>query len=143
MSMMSVKDIRRRAALSKALFLAPAEIFNRMEVFINIAVDTFIEGKTGQRPADNFPLDFWPDKDYIPDDRLPDLNKVSTRDLDGKRALCKMLFLAPPSMFRDIERYFNCLLLSFIEKKTGRKPNKSFPLDFWINKGLDKGKTNI
>ncbi len=52
------KQIGRRVALCKALFLAPPEIFTYVDRYIEIALDTYIEQATGERPYYNFPLDF-------------------------------------------------------------------------------------
>ncbi len=137
MSRLSEKDIERRAALSKALFLAPVEIFERVDRFIDISIDTHIEQQTGQRPSKNFPLDFWTEPP-TPEDPYKLMDNLKDKDPAARAATCKVLFLAPPSMFRDIERYFTVCLHSFIEDKTGKKPNSKYPLDFWIKKAPQK-----
>lgn len=52
------KDIERRQALCRALFLAPARVFHDVETFFNISMDSMIENRTGERPGEFFPLDF-------------------------------------------------------------------------------------
>lgn len=52
------KDIERRQALCRALFLAPARVFHDVETFFNISMDSMIADRTGERPGEFFPLDF-------------------------------------------------------------------------------------
>ena len=52
------KDIERRQALCRALFLAPARVFRDVETFFNISMDSMIEDRTGERPGEFFPLDY-------------------------------------------------------------------------------------
>lgn len=52
------KDIERRQALCRALFLAPARVFRDVETFFNISMDSMIEDRTGERPGAFFPLDY-------------------------------------------------------------------------------------
>jgi len=134
---LSEKDIIRRTALCKALFLAPREIFERVDRFIDISIDTYIENQTGQRPGKQFPLDFWSqqEQDTLPEDPTKIMANLEDKDPKGRAYVCRVLFLATPGMFRDIETYFSVCLHSFIKKKTGKKPNSKYPMDFWVNKG--------
>ena len=136
MSRLKDKDIDRRVSLCKALFLAPSDIFSRVDRYIEISIDTFIDHQTGQRPSKNFPLDFWPKNGQEPLDEDPTKIMANLTDKDAKdrAALCKVLFLAPASMIRDIERYFAVCLHSFIEDKTGKKPSRNNPMDLYIHR---------
>ena len=137
MSRLAEKDIIRRAALCKALFLAPPEIYKVVDRFIEICVNTHIEQQTGKRPSKNFPLDFWTEQP-IPEDPYKLMDNLTDKDPAARAATCKVLFLVPARFFRDIERYFEMELKDFIEKKTGKKPNSKYPLDFWIKKAPQK-----
>lgn len=129
--------VERRTALCKALYLAPADLFCKVSGFIKISIDTYIEQTTGERPDDNFPLTFMiPKSGPIIRDYPKGWNIGKNRDPEGRAELCKIVFLLPASSFRDIERYFYMCLYDFIKEKTGKRPNKDFPLDFWINKGI-------
>ncbi|MBO7430260.1 MAG: hypothetical protein J6U56_04515 [Spirochaetia bacterium] len=134
---MSDKHIKRRIALCKALFLAPKEIFIRIDSYINLCLDCHIRDITGHMPNDKFPLDFWADKDPLTPPPWPPKIEGENKGPGERAALCKMLFLMPPRMFRDIERLFNNQLVGYIKEKTGRK-HMLVNLDEWINRGTEK-----
>lgn len=141
MNKLTEKDRTRRLALCKALFLAPREIFSPLYGYIDVLLDCSIRDQTDYLPGPNFPLDFWTDRE--PDTPAPYPPKVDRhidKDPEERAFICKMIYLTPPGMFRDIERYFNGLIISYIEEKTGKKPNKKYPLEFWISKGPEQTK---
>lgn len=135
MGKMTEKQINRRIALCKALFLAPKEIFVRVDGFINICLNTYIEEKTSHRPNEKFPLDFWPDKDPLTPPPFPPKTEGINKDAVGRAELCRLIFLMPPSMFRDLYSFFSNQLVGYYKEKTGRPPVNYDPLALWINKG--------
>ena len=136
MRKLSEKDAQRRLALCKALFLAPKEILSPLYGYIDIILDCNVRDMTDYLPNENFPLDFWPDREpSTPAPYPPKVDKHLDLDPRERGFLCKVIYLTPPGMFREIERYFNGLIISYIEEKTGKRPNKKYPLEFWINKG--------
>ena len=143
MKKLPIDRVERRTALCKALFLAPTELFCDVSGFINISINTYIEQATGERPDQNFPLSFMIPKSTPTIQSYPKgWNVGKNKDPEGRAELCKVIFLITASMFRDIERYFYMCLKDFIEEKTGKRPNKDFPLDFWINKGIFQSQHN-
>ena len=136
MSKMSDKHIRKRIALCKALFLAPKEVFERVDGYINTCLDCYIRDKTGYEPNDKFPLDFWPDKEPTTPKPWPPKFEGTNKDPADRAALCKLIFLTPPYMFREIALFYHNCFIGYYKDKTGHKPKDyKTPLDFWINKG--------
>ena len=137
MSKMSDKHIKRRITLCKALFLAPRDVFVNVDGYINLCLDCYIRDKTGHMPNDKFPLDFWADKDPLTPPQFPPKIEGENKGPGERAALCKLIFLTPPEMFRKIEGYFRCCLVGYIKEKTGRK-HMVVNLDEWINRGTEQ-----
>ena len=134
MGKMTEKQIKRRIALCKALFLAPKEIFVKVDGYIDLCLNCYIRDKTGYEPNNKFPLDFWPDKDPLTPPPFPPKGEGINKDATGRAELCKLIFLTPPEMFRNIYSFVSNIFVGYYKEKTGHPPLNYDPFAFF-NRG--------